>query len=152
MTNFRSARRLAIALTVVSAVLLSTQQGWAEHCSNRTTEGTYTVVGEGFLSTGPNTPLVPAKLLSLVTADANGTYTGTGTITVGGQVFVQRVVGTQLLQSDCSGSITYRQTLGGQPAPDLHFTFIVSEHGDRIDGLAVDPGTVFSAVLRRLER
>ncbi len=152
MTKHRWSKRIAIALSVVSALSFSAQRGLAERCSNRTTEGTYSVVGEGYLSTGPNTPLLPAKLISLITADANGTYTGTGTISIGGQIFVQTVVGTQQLNWDCTGSITYRETIGGQPSPDLHFTFIVSNHGNRIDGLSVDPGTVFSAVLRRLDR
>ena len=151
MTNHRSARQIAIALSFFSMVLLTPHQVRAERCSNRTTEGRYTVVGEGFLSLGPNMPLLPAKLLSPVTADENGTFSGTGTITVGGQVFVQQVVGTQQLNPDCTGSITYKQTLAGQPGPDLHFTFIVSQHGNRIDGLSVDPGSVFSAVLRRFE-
>jgi hypothetical protein len=109
------------------------------------------VVGDGFLSTGPNSPLVPAKLLSVVTADANGNYKGTGTIVVGGQFFTQQVFGTQQLNEDCTGTITYKQTLNGQPAPDISFTFVVSDHGNRIDGLSLDPGSVFSAVLRRLD-
>jgi hypothetical protein len=110
------------------------------------------VIGEGYLSTGPNMPLVPAKLLSTVTADANGVYSGTGTITIGGQVFVEAVVGTQQLNSDCTGFISYKQTINGQPTPNINFIFVVSEHGNRIDGLSVDPGAVFSGVLRRLER
>jgi hypothetical protein len=152
MTNHRWTRQVGIALSVVSVALLSGHCGWAEQCSNKTTEGRYMVIGDGYLSTGPNMPLVPAKLLSTVTADANGMYSGTGTITIGGQVFVEEVVGTQQLNSDCTGFISYKQTINGQPTPNINFIFVVSEHGNRIDGLSVDPGAVFSGVLRRLER
>lgn len=139
------------ALYVVSLLLISGSGARAEVCSNGTTVGHYVVVGDGYLSPGPNAPLVPAKLLSTVTANAAGDYSGTGTVDVGGQVFTQDVAGIQQLHPDCTGTITYKQTLNGQPAPDITFNFVVSEHGERIDGISVDPGSVFSAVLRRLD-
>lgn len=151
MTMGRRIRQVALALFAITVTLLTAQRAWAERCFNRTTEGRYSVVGDGYLSTGPNTPLVPAKILSIVTADANGNYAGTGTLVIGGQILVQQVFGTQQLNADCTGTITYKQTLGGQPAPDIVFTFVVSDHGNRIDGLSLDPGSVFSAVLRRLD-
>ena len=152
MTSHRWTMQIGIALSFVSAVLLSTSPLRAQQCSNKTTEGRYVVVGEGYLSPGPNAPLVPAKVLATVSADENGVYSGTGTITIGGQVFVEQVVGTQQLNADCTGFISYKQTLNGQPTPNINFIFVVSEHGNRIDGLSVDPGSVFSAVLRRLNK
>jgi len=135
----------------ISLVLLSGHSTWAQECSNKTTEGRYVIVGEGYVSFGPNAPLVPAKTLGIVTADANGVYTGDGIDNVGGQVFVSHIVGTQHLNADCTGSITYKSTSNGQPAPDISFTFVVSEHGNRIDGLSVTAGGMLSGVLRRLE-
>lgn len=152
MTSHRRNIHIGIALSFVSAVLLSATPLWAEQCSNRTTQGRYVVVGEGYLSPGPNAPLVPAKLLGTVTGDQNGMYSGTGTVSIGGQVFVQEVVGTQKLNPDCTGFISYKQTINEQPAPNISFNFVVSDDGDRIDGLSADPGAVFSAVLRRLDK
>lgn len=152
MTSHRWIMQVGIALSFVSAALLSTSPLRAQQCSNKTTEGRYVVVGDGYLSPGPNAALVPAKLLGTVTVDANGVYSGTGSISIGGQIFVEKVVGTQQLNADCTGSISYKQTIDGQPTPNINFVFVVSEHGDRIDGFSVDPGSVFSAVLRRLEK
>ena len=124
----------------------------AQQCSASTTIGRYVIVCDGFLSTGPNSPLVPAKLLATSSGDFNGKINGTGTISLGGQILTQNVVGAQKLNPDCTGTVTYTQTVNGQPGPPLNITFVVSEDGDRIDGLVVDPGAVFSCVLRRTSR
>lgn len=125
----------------------------AHHCSAATTAGKYFVICNGFLSPGPNAPLLPAKLLGTVTADDGGTFTGSSTVMIGGgPPVIQTVVGTENLNSDCNGTITYDQKFNGQQGPPLDITFIVSEGGDRIDGLATDPGTVFSCELRRVSK
>src|SRR6267143_920558 len=122
----------------------------AHGCSARTTVGKYVVICNGFLSPGPNAPLLPAKLLGTVTADDGGTFTGSSTIMIGGgPPHTQTVTGTEQLNPDGTGTITYDQKIDNQQAPLLDITFIVSEKGDRIDGLVVDPGTVFSCELRR---
>jgi hypothetical protein len=125
----------------------------AHGCSAKTTVGKYVVICNGFLSPGRNAPLLPAKLLGTVTADDGGTFTGTSTVMIGGgPPLTQTVVGTENLNSDCNGTITYDQKINGQQGPPLDINFIVSEDGDRIDGLATDPGTVFSCALRRVSK
>ena len=105
---------------------------------------------DGYLSPGPNAPLLPAKLLGNVTADDGGTFTGSSTVMIGGgPPHTQTVTGTEQLNPDGTGTITYDQKIDNQQGPSLDITFIVSEKGDRIDGLATDPGTVFSCELRR---
>lgn len=110
------------------------------------------VVCSGYLTPPqpPNAPLVPAKILGTASADEGGTFNGNATTSFGGMLLTQTVKGTEQLKSDCTGTITYTQTINGQPGPPLDIAFVVSEHGDRIDGLATDPGTVLSCELRRL--
>jgi hypothetical protein len=87
-----------------------------------------------------------------VTVDENGTFKSiNGTISLGGVILNQTVVGTPVLNSDCTGTITYTQTINGQPAPPLNIAFVVSHGGDKIDGLSVDAGSVFSCHLTRLK-
>ena len=129
----------------------------AHGCSAKTTVGKYVVICNGFLSPGPNAPLLPAKLLGTVTADDGGTFTGTSTVMIGGGPPVTQVVkGTEDLKEDCTGTIAYDQKFvtpqGTQQGPPLDITFIVSKDGDRINGLATDPGTVFSCELRRVSK
>jgi hypothetical protein len=93
--------------------------------------------------------MVPAKGLDVATADQNGTFNGVGTISVGGVIFAQTVTGTEHINPDCTGAITFTQTLNGQAAPPIDIPFLVSEDGDRINGPVVDAETVFACELRR---
>lgn len=143
--------QVLVALFVFPTALLSTLGIHAQQCSPKTTEGRYLVVCDGFLTPGPQAPLVAAKEIGIGTGDEDGTFVAKGTLSLGGQVVEQTVKGTEQINPDCTGSITYTQTINGQPAPDFHDTFVVSDHGNRIDGMSVDPGSVFSCVLRRLD-
>lgn len=122
----------------------------AQVCSNLTTVGRYVFTCDGYLSPAPNSSLVPARQLGTVTGDENGTFKGSGTMMLGGTTLVQSVVGTMKLNKDCTGTITYTTSVYGQPGPPLDITFVVSEQGNRIDGLVVDMGTVVSCVLHRI--
>jgi len=121
--------------------------------TTRSTAGRYIVVCNGYLSPGPNAPLLPAKLLGSVTADDSGTFTGSSTVMIGGgPPHTQTVTGTERLNPDGTGAITYDQKIDNQQGPPLDITFIVSDNGNRIDGLATDPGTVFSCELHRTSK
>src|ERR1700682_4941377 len=52
--------------------------------TTESTAGRYIVVCNGYLSPGPNAPLLPAKLLGTVTADNSGTFTGSSILMIGG--------------------------------------------------------------------
>jgi len=54
------------------------------HFTAESTAGRYVVVCNGYLSPGPNAPLLPAQLLGNVTADDGGTFTGSSTVMIGG--------------------------------------------------------------------
>jgi hypothetical protein len=121
--------------------------------STRTTVGRYLVVCNGYLSPAQNAPLVPAKLLGIANADEDGNFTGSSTVMIGGgPSHQQTVTGTEHLNPDGTGTISYNQRIDNQPGPPLDITFVVTNDGDRIDGLATDPGTVFSCVLRRVSK
>jgi hypothetical protein len=139
----------ALALAALFVALSAAQAKAQDKCSNRTTTGKYVVVCNGFLTPAPNAPLVPAKELALAVGDRSGTFTATGTISVGGTILKATVKGTQQLNPDCTGTITYQQTIDGQPGPPLDITFIVSQNGDTVDGLVTDPGAVFACKLTR---
>ncbi len=139
-----------LALFLFAARARSNGSPQDNHFTTGSTAGRYIVACNGYLSPGPNAPLFPAKLLGTVTADDGGTFTGSSTVMIGGgPPHTQTVTGTEQLNPDGTGTITYDQKIDNQQGPPLDITFIVSERGDRIDGLATDPGTVFSCELRR---
>jgi hypothetical protein len=124
-----------------------------DHISTKTTAGRYLVECNGYLSPAANAPLLPAKLLGTANADDEGNFTGSSTVMIGGgPSHKQTVTGTEQLNPDGTGTITYDQIIDNQQGPPLDITFVVSKDGDRIDGLATDPGTVFSCNLRRIAK
>jgi hypothetical protein len=72
-----------------------------------------------------------------------------GTVSLGGAIVTQTVSGTGQINPDCTGTITYSQTINSQPGPPINITFVVSENGDKIDGLVTDPGAMFARKLLR---
>lgn len=134
-----------IVIVLVLALPASAQQA----CTTKTTVGTYMYTCDGVISPAKDAPMLPAKGLGVVTADRQGTFTGGAIFNVGGTILQQHLVGTEVLNPDCTGTITYTQTIFGQAAPDLNIFFIVSDEGDTIDGLIVDSTAVLSCKLKR---
>jgi hypothetical protein len=145
--------RISLCLTLVAALSSVASHAWAQQCSTQTTKGRYVVVASGFLTPQGASSLVPAKLLATAAADQTGHFTGSGTLMVGGGPAVtQTVDGMEVINGNCTGSITYATKIDGQFVGYLDFHFVVSQHGNRIDGLATDAGTVLAAVLTRISR
>jgi len=140
------------ALSVLALIVFLLGFAFAEQgkqCSNRTNTGKYVSVCDGFLTPGPGAPLVPAKLLAIAIVDRYGNITGSGTASIGGNIVQQTVQGTETVNPDCTGSITYQTWINGQPGPPLSFTFVISQGGDFANGLSTDSGSVFSCTLTR---
>ena len=133
-------------------LVLAANSVQAQQCSTRTTAGRYLVRCDGFLTPGPNAPQLPAKTLATATADKNGNFNGSGTVSLGGVTVTQTLTGTEQINPDCTGTVTYSQTINGQPGPPINIIFVVSEGGDQIDGLVTDAGNTFACKLTRNPR
>jgi hypothetical protein len=143
-------RRFVFAFGLLVSILLVANGLRAQQCSNKMTAGRYLVICDGYMQPAPNAPLLPAKGLSVATSDRYGNINGAGTVNLGAMVVQQTVSGTQTPQPDCTGTVTYNQTINGNPGPPIDITFVVSQHGDRINGLVTDPGAVFACELTRI--
>jgi hypothetical protein len=140
------------ALSILALIVFLLGFAFAEQgkqCSNRTNTGKYVTVCDGFLTPAPGAPSVPAKLLGVAIVDRYGNITGDGTVSIGGMIVQQTVQGTETVNPDCTGSITYQTWINGQPGPPLSFTFILSQNGDLTNGLSTDSGSVLSCTLTR---
>jgi hypothetical protein len=146
-------RKSFLLLAIVLNIAAVSTAAENNSCSTRTTSGRYVVKCDGFLSLGPNSPLLPAKGLAVATADRHGNFNGSGAVSVGGSPGLpQTVTGTEQLNPDCTGTITYHQTISGNPAPDINISFVVFRDGDRISGIVTDAGAVYSCELTRVSR
>jgi hypothetical protein len=68
------------------------------------------------------------------------------------EILEQALDGQANNNADCTGTITYTQTIFGQPAPDLNIRYVIWDQGDRISGLPVDAGSVLSCSLHRITK
>lgn len=139
---------IAIALIVVAPAALG-----APHCSDQTTKGYWEASCDGYLTPPPPAPqtLLPSRLLGTCTASKTGYFDCKGTVNLGGAVPIEQTLQGQAQNNvDCTGTITYTQTINGHPAPDLNIRYVIRDNGDTINGLPIDPGQVLSCVLHRI--
>ncbi len=101
--SISSAMKLvALAIAAVVAAIPNAQAKDNKPCSNLTLRGSYAALITGTASG------LPFAALDYVTADGNGTLSGTGTVTYNG-VISQRVPlsASYTINSDCSGSVSF---------------------------------------------
>jgi len=97
----------------------------------------------------PNSPQVPAKSFSAAVGDRHGNFSGSGTVSVGGVTVTETVSGRSRSIATV-GTIAYDQKINGQSAPPINITFVVSDEGDKTDGLVTDASNTFDCRLTRL--
>jgi len=147
-------RRIDIFVVILAGLSLSVFAEAQDACTTNGVAGNYVVTCNGYISPAPNAPMLPATLLASANAAKNGQWSGTGTLSLGGSIVTQDVksVGPAQVNPDCTGKITYSQTINGQPAPDIHFNFIIGKESEKLNGISTDPGTVFSCTLTRVSK
>jgi len=93
-----------------------------------------------------------SRLLATCTSSKTAYWSCQGTVNLGGTILEQALDGEANNTADCTGTITYTQTIFGQPAPDLNIRYVIWDQGDRISGLPVDAGSVLSCSLHRITK
>jgi hypothetical protein len=121
------------------------------NCSQQTTRGSWQYTCDGWLSPAPPTPfqLFPARILGTCTASKTADWACTGTVNFGGTILEQALSGHANNNPDCTGTITYAQSINGYPADPLEIRYAISDNGDTIKGLPVSPNQVLSCQLNR---
>ena len=73
-----------------------------------------------------------------------------GQINLGGTVLDQTLQGQATNRANCTGTITYANTVGGQSQGTLNIFYVISDSGAVISGLPTNPGVVLACSLRRI--
>jgi hypothetical protein len=122
----------ALAVAASSAVTAK-----ASVCNNSTIRGdyAYTIHGQVFI---PNGPTLLIDGLARTTFDGQGNLTELDAVAANGNVAPGWVVnvGTYSVNPDCTGTITV--TNGN--APLIHLQIIISQSGNTIHEMVIDPG------------
>jgi len=153
LPNIETKGETAMKSTLIAIAVLSTiaLPALAEpSCKAKTTQGFWAYTCDGYLATAQGAALQPARILGTCNATATAFWTCEGSVNVAGQILPQALHGQANNEANCTGTITYTQTIFGQPAPDLNIRYVVLDNGDSIKGLPIDSGQVLSCVLNRI--
>lgn len=123
---------------------------YGQSCANYMLRGPTAVACSGWMSLGQGQPQVPFVSLGTASMDASGMVTGTSTASIGGAIVTQVMKGQPTVNPDCTGTVTYTQTINGQPAPDVHLFFVVYDFGNVLQGTSRDPGASILCTVKRL--
>jgi len=148
--------RKSTLLIAVMGIAAAPAMAGNDNCSPQTTRGYYAFSCEGFAMTLPPAAptLAPARFFGTCDADHTAYFACAGDYNVGGQIVPVVAVGQGTTNKDCTGTITYDQSVGGYPIGTLTIRYTVLDGGDTIWGLPVanSPPSpqVLSCNLRRI--
>ena len=93
--------------------------------------------------------IIPTRAGANCHRDADGNWSGTTTINIGGLTVIPgaKVTGKTTVNPDCTGTITYNK---GTPT-ELNISYVMNPKTDETVGLITDKGTVASCVLKRFK-
>jgi hypothetical protein len=118
-------------------------------CTNNAIAGTYAFTCSGWIAAGPGGTLVPMMQVGVAVGDADGNWSGVGTVNIGGQTIPNAsLIGKTNVKSDCTGNIIYNKSTAGE----LNINYVANLKTDQIFGLIINPGTVASCTLHRMNR
>jgi len=131
----------AVAALTLVAPVAKAQPG----CSNATLKGTFSDKDTGFIVAPPQFA-GPFVGVNLEVFDGTGGMTSTGMGSLNGNITTGTFKGTYTVNSDCTGTYSGLNSLG----LTIHAFFVISDGGNQLDIVIIDPGTVISCVARRV--
>jgi hypothetical protein len=140
--------RISLFLLIIVLAALSAPPAWATNCSNSTIRGSYafTIHGQVLPPDGSLPLLVHG--LAVTTFDGEGNLIQLDAVAINGNVAPgwRASTGTYSVNRDCTGSMTVSN--GDQPP--IHLQLIVSQSGNKIRNMVIDPGIVTTAEAERI--
>jgi hypothetical protein len=133
---------------VVSALPVSA----ASSCTSKDVQGYRGFVCEGYASLAPGAPQLPVRILGTCVATDAGDFSRDGAANLSGTVLPIHLEGPGMIEPDCTGRITYRQTIAGQPAPDVTVALVVFDRGDAIKSMSLSSTGVLACVSERISQ
>jgi hypothetical protein len=140
--------RISLFLLILVLAASSSLTAHASGCTNSTIRGSYafTIHGQIFPPDG-STPLL-IDGLAKTTFDGNGHLTQLDAVAANGNVAPgwARNKGTYSVNSDCTGTMT----VSNGDNPLVHLQIIVSDSGNTIHDMVIDPGFATTAEAERV--
>ena len=131
---------------LIVCTLLASSAAAQNKCTFHTTHARYGTTCQGFVATAPDSPLTPFTLLGTCTGDANGFFKCTGTQSFNGTVVPAIDEGQSVVNSDCTGQITYNKGT----TSELDINFLILQDGRELRGMLQNAGTAVQCDLIRM--
>jgi hypothetical protein len=128
------------AVTALALGIAPTAKADDKGCSNATLRGTFAHRASGFV-TAPPVMAGPFAGVGTDTFDGKGGITGTATLSINGNIVPVTETGTYKVNPDCTGTYTI-------PGVTTLF-FVITDSGNEIQGICIDPGVVLTHIFRR---
>jgi hypothetical protein len=131
-------KRIMIALFALAALVSAASAADEKSgCTNASLKGSYG------LSLNGTTGGLPTAAVGVLTADGEGSFSATFTISVNGGVITgAKAVGTYAVNPDCTASAT-------DSSDNLHYTLVIVRHGAEGFAINTDPGNVYSGAFQK---
>jgi hypothetical protein len=150
----KTLRLLLLALLVFSFATAVFAQGPppSPGCSVHSAMGPYGYSCSG-VAPNPfnNFAVEPFAAYGYVFSNGAGQWNGYGKVSFNGTVVPwthkTRSNDPAKVNPDCTGSVTYEVTVGGQQVPDAHFEYVIVDNGGEVKGFPVDQGYAVSCQL-----
>jgi len=131
---------------LIVCTLLASSAAAQNKCTFHTTNARYGTTCQGFVSTAPGAPLTPFSLLGTCTGDANGFFNCSGTQSFDGTVVPAVDAGQSIVNSDCTGQVTYNKGTSGE----LDINFLILDNGRELRGMLQNAGSAVQCDLIRM--
>jgi len=132
---------------LIICTLLASSAAAQNKCTFHTTNARYGTTCQGFVATAPGAPLTPFSLLGTCTGDANGFFTCNGTQSFDGTVLPAVDQGQSIVNSDCTGQITYNKGTSSE----LDINFLILDKGRELRGMLQNAGSAVQCDLIRMD-
>jgi hypothetical protein len=141
MKCYITAKIFTIATVAVMAlgVLPSAKANENRGCTNRSLRGAFSHSASGF-DIAPAGTATPIAGVGTDIFDGNGGVVSTATISLNGVIIPLTATGTYNVNSDCTGTYVI---------PGTRLSFVITDSGNEIQAICVDPGIVLSHTFKR---
>jgi hypothetical protein len=140
----RSTIAKAFTLAALALGVAAAANAGNKGCSLATLKGTFADKETGFI-TAPPELAGPIAGVNIETFDGKGVLTGTGIVSLNGNIVPGTFTGTYTVNPDCTGTYTVQNSLG----LTVHAFFVIDDGGNEFQDVITDPGTVITCIARR---
>ena len=137
---------IVFAIVFVPGILPEAQAGEHRECSTASLQGSFGFTSTGTLLALPPPSAGPFAEIGRQTFDGQGNTDATATLSANGNIKRVTVVGTYVVNPDCTGSMTLLVSPFGST---VNLDFVIDDDGAEVRAIVTGAGSIESRVYRK---